>query len=79
MQQRQASPHTIASYRETFRQLVRNALWELRKAPAALCIRDLETDFLGAFLTHLETERGDGARSRPSRRGRLPSPSRQLR
>ena len=67
MQQRQASPHTIASYRDTFRLLVRYALRKLRKAPAALEIGDLDTDFLGAFLTDLETERGNGARSRNTR------------
>ncbi len=67
MQQRQASPHTIASYRDTFRLLVQYALRALRKAPAALDIDDLDTDFLGAFLTHLETERGNDARSRNTR------------
>ncbi len=67
MQQRRASPHTIASYRDTFRLLVKYALRKLRKAPAALGIRDLDTDFLGAFLTHLETERGNSARSRNTR------------
>ncbi len=67
MQQRQASPHTIASYRDTFRLLVQYALRALRKAPAALDIGDLDTDFLGAFLTHLETERGNDARTRNTR------------
>ena len=67
LQQRQASPHTIASYRDTFRLLVQYALRALRKTPAALEIRDLDTDFLGAFLTHLETERGNDARSRNTR------------
>ena len=67
MQQRQASPHTIASYRDTFRLLVQYALRELRKAPAALAISDLTTDLLGGFLTHLETERGNNARSRNAR------------
>ncbi len=67
MQQRQASPHTITSYRDTFRLLVQYALRELRKVPAALDIRDLDTDFLGAFLTYLETERGNDARSRNTR------------
>ena len=42
MQQRQASPHTIASFRDTFRLLVQYALRELRKAPAALDIGDLD-------------------------------------
>ena len=33
MRQRQASPHTIASYRSTFRLLVRYAQRELKKPP----------------------------------------------
>ena len=67
MQQRQASPCTIASYRDTFRLLVRHALRELQKAPASLRLADPDTDFLGAFLNHLETERGNSARSRNTR------------
>ncbi len=67
LQQRRASPHTITSYRDTFRLLVQYALRELRKAPAALEIRDLDTDFLGAFLNYLEAERGNDARSRNTR------------
>ena len=64
MQQRQASPHTIASYRDTFRLLVRYARRELQKPPTALELADLDTAFLGAFLSHLETERGNDARTR---------------
>ena len=67
LQQRQASPHTIASYRDTFRLLVRYALRELQKPPAALKLADLDSDFLGAFLTYLETERGNDARTRNTR------------
>ena len=67
MQQRQASPHTIASYRDTFRLLVQYALRELRKPPAALELGDLDTAFLGAFLNHLESERGNDARTRNTR------------
>ena len=67
MRQRQASPHTITGCRDIFRLLVRHALRKLRRAPAALAIGDPDTDFLGAFLTHLETERGNGARSRNTR------------
>ena len=33
MRQRQASPHTIASYRDTFRLLLQYAQQELLKAP----------------------------------------------
>src|SRR5881628_1842654 len=64
MRQRQASPHTIASYRDTFRLLLGFAQCRLKKAPSALSIEDLSAPFLGAFLDHLEKERGLGARSR---------------
>ena len=67
MQQRQASPHTIASYRDSFRLLVRYVQRELGKPPTDLALDDLDTDFLGAFLTHLETERGNDPRTRNTR------------
>ena len=67
MQQRQASPHTIASYRDTFRLLVRYAERELNKPPSELALDDFETAFLGDFLSHLENERGNHARSRNTR------------
>ena len=67
MQQRRASPHTIASYRDSFRLLVRYAQRELGKPPTDLALDDLDTDFLGAFLTHLETERGNDPRTRNTR------------
>ena len=67
VQQRKASPHTIASYRDTFRLLVQYALRVLQKAPADLHLADLDTDLVGAFLTHLETERGNSARTRNNR------------
>ena len=66
-QQRRASPHTVVSYRDTFRLLVRYALRELHKAPADLALADLDTEFLGGFLNHLEIERGNDARTRNAR------------
>jgi len=42
MQQRRASPHTIASYRDTFRLLLRFAQLRLRKAPSALALDDID-------------------------------------
>ncbi|MDE0337563.1 MAG: site-specific integrase [Caldilineaceae bacterium] len=66
-QQRQASPHTIASYRDTFRLLVRYAGDTLHKPPVELKLTDLDADFVGRFLTHLETDRGNDARSRNTR------------
>lgn len=64
MQQRQASPHTIASYRGTFRLLLQFAQQRLGKAPSHLTVPELDTPLLGAFLDHLERERKNSARSR---------------
>ena len=64
MQQRQASPHTIASYRDTFRLLFQYAQQRLSKAPSQLTVPDLDTSFLGTFLDHLEKTRGNSVRSR---------------
>ena len=38
MHQRQASPHTIASYRDTFKMLLQFARKRLHKAPSALAL-----------------------------------------
>jgi integrase/recombinase XerD len=62
--QRKASPHTIASYRDTFRLLLQFAEKRLAKAPSSLTMEDLNAPFLGAFLDHLESTRANGARSR---------------
>ena len=62
--QRQASPHTIASYRDSFRLLLQWASTRLHKPPSALALADLDPALIGAFLDELETQRGNGARSR---------------
>ena len=62
--QRRASPHTIASYRDTFRLLFQFAEKRLAKAPSKLTLEDLNAPFLGAFLDNLESSRANGARSR---------------
>jgi integrase/recombinase XerD len=64
MRQRQASPHTIASYRDTFRLLLEFVSLRLKKAPSALSLDDLDAPLIGAFLDHLERERGISARTR---------------
>jgi len=61
---RQASPHTIASYRDTFRLLVNFAHQRLAKEPSKLTIEDLDAPFIGRFLNHLEKDRGNRTRSR---------------
>jgi len=73
MRQRKASPHTIASYRDTFRLLLKFAHGRIGKPPAKLAIPDLDAPLLGAFLDHLETERGNCARSRNARLAALRS------
>jgi integrase/recombinase XerD len=62
--QRQASPHTITSYRDTFRLLLRFAQKRLHKSPSQLAMEDLNAPFLGMFLQELENHRANGARSR---------------
>jgi site-specific recombinase XerD len=62
--QRKVSPHTIASYRDTFRLLLQFAQKRLRKPPAQLDLNDLDASFVGAFLDDLERGRGNSARSR---------------
>ena len=62
--QRQASPHTIASYRDTFRLLLRFTAERLHPAPSALALADLDPAVIGAFLDSLESGRGNRARSR---------------
>lgn len=62
--QRRVSPHTIASYRDTFRLLVRFVAERLTKAPADIAISDLDAPLVGTFLDHLETSRCNTARTR---------------
>ena len=64
MKQRAASSHTIASYRDAFRLLLRFASERLGKMPSRLGLNDLDAAFIGSFLDHLEKERGNGPRTR---------------
>src|SRR5499426_3944757 len=64
MTQRKVSPHTIASYRDTFRLLLQFAQKRLHKAPSQLGLKDLNASLIGAFLDDLEKRRHNGARSR---------------
>ena len=64
MQQRQASAHTIASYRDTFRLLLQFAQKRLRKAPSTLALEDIDAPLVVDFLDELEKISGD-AHHRP--------------
>lgn len=63
-QQRRASPHTIASYRDTFRLLLHFANAHLGVAPSALTLQALNAQFICSFLDHVERQRGNSARTR---------------
>jgi site-specific recombinase XerD len=65
--QRDASPHTVASYRDTVRLLLRFTHSHTGKAPHRMDIDDLDAPLIGAFLNHLEAERGVGVRTRNAR------------
>jgi site-specific recombinase XerD len=62
--QRGASPHTIASYRDTFRLLFIFARKRLCISPSDLTLEELDAPFIGAFLDHLERHRHCGIRTR---------------
>jgi len=64
IQQRQASRHTVASYRDTFRLLLQFAQQRLHKAPATLALEDIDAPLVTAFLNELEQVRGVTARTR---------------
>ena len=51
MTQRQASRHTIASYRDAFKQLLGYARQHTGKLPAQLDLADVDARLIGAFLT----------------------------
>lgn len=65
--QRDASPHTVAAYRDTLRLLLVFALDRTGKQPSALDIADIDAALVAAFLTHLETGRGNSVSTRNAR------------
>jgi integrase/recombinase XerD len=71
--QLRASPHTVASYRDTFRLLLKYVTDRLKRQPTELQVADLDADLIGGFLMYVETRRGNGARSRNTRLSALRS------
>jgi site-specific recombinase XerD len=63
MQQRQASPHTISSYRDTFCQFLKFAQERLHKPPSRLDFEEIDAPLIVAFLDGLQ-KHGLGVRSR---------------
>lgn len=65
--QMEASPHTIASYRDTFRLLFKFVSEKTNKPPTALAIETLDAEMIGLFLDDIENRRKNTARSRNTR------------
>ena len=63
MQQRQASPHTISSYRDTFRQFLTFVQPRLHKSPSRLAFEEIDAPLIVAFLDDIE-KHGVSVRSR---------------
>ena len=64
MLQRQASPHTISSYRDTFRQFLKFAQKQLGKPPSQLSFEEIDAALIVKFLDDLEKHQGVSVRSR---------------
>lgn len=67
VRQRQASSHTVAAYRDTLRLLLVFAAGRRGIEPSKLDVDDLDAPLVGAFLDHLEHQRGNGVRTRNAR------------
>jgi len=65
--QRSASPHTMVAYRDAFSLLLRFTTARLGKKASDLVLDDLDAPLIGAFLEHLETDRGNCPRTRNAR------------
>src|SRR5215471_584249 len=64
LQERRVSPHTISSYRDTFRLLLKFVQQRRHKPPSALTFEEINAPLVIAFLDHLEHGRGLSVRSR---------------
>ncbi len=62
-----ASPHTVAAYRDTFRLLLTFVSERQAREPSKLRLEDLDAALLNTFLDHLESQRGNCAKTRNSR------------
>lgn len=67
MRQRQASNHTLSSYRDTLKLLLRFASERRKVQPVQLEISDLDSTLISAFLDHREHDCGNSVRTRNNR------------
>ncbi|MBW8710310.1 MAG: tyrosine-type recombinase/integrase [Mycobacterium sp.] len=65
--QRNASPHTIAGYRDTWRMLLTFTAARTGTPPSMLDLEDLDAALVAAFLDHLENDRRNSIRTRNTR------------
>jgi integrase/recombinase XerD len=65
--QKNASPHTVAAYRDTFRLLLTFAHQQTGRSPSTLSVADLDAALVGAFLHYLEHQRGNSSATRNAR------------
>jgi site-specific recombinase XerD len=67
VRQRQASPHTVAAYRDTLRLLVRFAAGRQGVEPSRLDLAQLDASLISAFLDHREHDHRNSIRTRNAR------------
>lgn len=65
--ERDASPQTIAAYRDAWRLLLAFAADRAGKPPTSLDFEDLDASVIAAFLDHLEQDRRNSIRTRNAR------------
>jgi site-specific recombinase XerD len=65
--QRGASPHTITAYRDTFRLLLEYTQRRIGIRPSDLDLSMMDAELVAGFLAHLESDRGNSARTRNAR------------
>jgi integrase/recombinase XerD len=71
--QQNASPHTVAAYRDTFRLLLVFVQEHTGIPPSRLSLADLDAPLISAYLDHLQTHRGVSVTTRNSRLAALHS------
>ncbi len=67
IRQRRAGPNTLAAYRDTCRLLLQFASRTTATAPSGLDLAQIDAGLVTAFLTHLETARGNTVATRNAR------------
>jgi len=67
IRQRNASPHTVAAYRDAWRMLLVFAQEQTGTPASTLDLAQFDTELITSFLEHLEKERGNSVRTRNAR------------